>query len=1221
MRIFSIVPLLFVAFLSGLGLVAATNDGNTTAVTWDPYSLSVNGERVYIFSGEFHYMRLPVPEMWLDVFQKLRANGFNAVSIYFFWSYHSASEGTFDFETGAHDIQRVFDYAKQAGLYVIARAGPYCNGETSAGGFALWAANGQMGKERTSAESYYSLWQPWILNVGRIIARNQVTNGGPVILVQHENELQETDHSPTNTLVEYMEQITAVFDEAGVIVPSTHNEKGMRSESWSTDYEDVGGAVNVYGLDSYPGGLSCTNPDSGFNLVRTYYQWFQNYSYTQPGFLPEFEGGWFQPWGGYFYDQCAAEQSPEFADVYYKNNVGSRVTLQSLYMAFGGTNWGYSATPVVYTSYDYDAPLRETREIRDKLKQTKLLGLFTRVSSGLLHTEMEGNGTGYTDDSSIYTWALRNPSTNAGFYVLAHDSSPSRDVTDFSLNVNTSAGALTIPDIQLDGRQSKIIVTDYQIGTQSSLLYSSAEVLTYATLDADVIVFYLNIGQKGHFAFKDAPAHLTYQTYGNSQVSSAKANYGAQYSYIQGQGATVIKFSNDVLIYLLDKETAWNFFAVPTTSNPNVAPSEQILALGPYLVREATVSRDTVSLVGDNANTTSLEVYVGSSKVRKIKWNGKEIQTKRTAYGSLIGTAQGAENTKISLPALGPWKAQDTIPEIQPDYDDSRWTVCNKSSTVNAVAPLSLPVLYSGDYGYHAGTKLYRGRFDGHTATSANITVQSGAGAGWAAWLNGAYVGGALGSPSLAATSALLPFNGSTLRDTDNILTILMDYTGHDEDNVKPAGTQNPRGILGATLSDGNFTSWRIQGNAGGEANIDPVRGPMNEGALYGERMGWHLPGYKAPGSSPTSSPLEGVAGGAGAFYTTTFRLDLADDLDVPIGLQLGAPNGTAAVVQVFMNGYMFAHYLPHLGPQTLFPFPPGVINNRGENALALSMWALTDQGASLDQVELVAYGVYRTGFEFSRDWSYLQPRWKDNRSQYATEHEMATRKRRSENESNNSAEPSAPQTQSPADAQEHLLLIPGCRRALISLTGKGFERALLWKLDWYNYVKVITLAATGYRDTAIKLVGEQVMRPRGLTGLAQDTLEASAAELRSVFELLASEQTYPVLVHCTQGKDRTGLVVLLMLLLVGESVSPAAMADDYTRSEPELVSEFDERIREIRALGLDAEYTRCPPGFVEATTKYLDLRYGGVRRYLTGIGIDADMQGRIRRKLIFGGI
>ena len=98
-------------------------------------------------------------------------------------------------------------------------------------------------------------------------------------------------------------------------------------------------------------------------------------------------------------------------------------------------------------------------------------------------------------------------------------------------------------------------------------------------------------------------------------------------------------------------------------------------------------------------------------------------------------------------------------------------------------------------------------------------------------------------------------------------------------------------------------------------------------------------------------------------------------------------------------------------------------------------------------------------------------------------------------------------------------------------------------------------------------------------------------------------------------------VAMLLMLLLVGESVSPAAIADDYTRSEPELVVEFDERIREIEALGLDAEYTRCPPGFVAATAEYLDRRYGGVQRYLAGIGIDADKQGRIRRKLIFGGI
>lgn len=241
----------------------------------------------------------------------------------------------------------MFDMAKEAGLYVIARPGPYCNAETNGGGFALWTSDGSGGKYRTSDETYRKAWSEWITEVGAIIAKNQITNGGPVILAQIENELQETRYDPKDTLVVYMEQLKTAFRSAGVIVPLTHNEKGFRSKSWSTDYQNVGGAVDVYGLDSYPGGMSCTNPDTGFNLPRTYYQWFQEVAFTQPAYLPEFEGGWFQPWGGFFFDQCQAEQSPEFADVYYKGVIAQRVTLLNLYMAYGGTNWGHSAAPVV----------------------------------------------------------------------------------------------------------------------------------------------------------------------------------------------------------------------------------------------------------------------------------------------------------------------------------------------------------------------------------------------------------------------------------------------------------------------------------------------------------------------------------------------------------------------------------------------------------------------------------------------------------------------------------------------------------------------------------------------------------------------------------------------------------------------------------------------------------------------------------------------------------
>lgn len=228
--------------------------------------------RVFINAAEFHYQRLPVPELWPDVFQKFKANGFNAVSIYFFWSYHSASPGVYDFETSGKNLQALFDAAKDAGLWVIARAGPYCNAETNAGGLALYGSDGSFGTIRSSSATYYAAWLPWVQQIGAVLAANQITEGGPVILNQIENELQETVHEATNTLVVYMEQIEAAFRAAGVVVPFTSNEKGMRSESWSVDYEDVGGAVDVYGLDSYPGGLSCTNPASGYTLVRTYYQ-------------------------------------------------------------------------------------------------------------------------------------------------------------------------------------------------------------------------------------------------------------------------------------------------------------------------------------------------------------------------------------------------------------------------------------------------------------------------------------------------------------------------------------------------------------------------------------------------------------------------------------------------------------------------------------------------------------------------------------------------------------------------------------------------------------------------------------------------------------------------------------------------------------------------------------------------------------------------------------
>src|SRR5689334_3868635 len=113
---------------------AAPATAGSHSVTYDGYSYLIDGKRTYLWSGEFHYFRLPNQDMWRDVLEKMKAAGFNSVSLYFDWGYHSPAPGVYDF-TGVRDVDKLLDIAQQVGLYVIARPGPYINAEVDGGGF------------------------------------------------------------------------------------------------------------------------------------------------------------------------------------------------------------------------------------------------------------------------------------------------------------------------------------------------------------------------------------------------------------------------------------------------------------------------------------------------------------------------------------------------------------------------------------------------------------------------------------------------------------------------------------------------------------------------------------------------------------------------------------------------------------------------------------------------------------------------------------------------------------------------------------------------------------------------------------------------------------------------------------------------------------------------------------------------------------------------------
>lgn len=192
---------------------------------------------------------------------------------------------------------------------------------------------------------------------------------------------------------------------------------------------------------------------------------------------------------------------------------------------------------------------------------------------------------------------------------------------------------------------------------------------------------------------------------------------------------------------------------------------------------------------------------------------------------------------------------------------------------------------------------------------------------------------------------------------------------------------------------------------------------------------------------------------------------------------------------------------------------------------------------------------------------------------------------------------------------------IPGIRYANINLNGKGFERHLIWQLKYASLAKLGFLMALGYRTQGISVLGKELMLPRGLTGLGIDTLDHSGPEFKEIFDVLADETSWPVMINCTQGKDRTGITILLILLLCGIPLD--AIAQDYMLSEPELEPEKESRMEEIASIGLDESFASCPSDFCEIIVQHLDSKYGGTQNYLRSIGVQDSQLLSIRKILL----
>ncbi|GAA0408690.1 beta-galactosidase [Streptomyces luteireticuli] len=312
--------------------------GSVPQFTADDDGFRMDGRRVRLLSGALHYFRVH-EGLWAHRLGMLRAMGLNCVETYVPWNRHEPDEGGV---RGLAELGRFLDAAAAAGLYAIVRPGPYICAEWENGGLPHWLT-GRLGRRvRTRDPEFLRAADGWLGAVADEVAARQADRGGPVVLVQVENEYGSYGSDRV-----YLRHLVQRLRASGVTVP-------LVTSDGPEDHMLTGGTV--------PGTIATVNFGSD---ARGAFAALRRHRPRGPLMCMELWCGWFSHWGG----EAAARDAGEAAGVLREVlECGASV---NVYMAHGGTSFGgwsganrageEHAGPLrpTVTSYDYDAPIDE----------------------------------------------------------------------------------------------------------------------------------------------------------------------------------------------------------------------------------------------------------------------------------------------------------------------------------------------------------------------------------------------------------------------------------------------------------------------------------------------------------------------------------------------------------------------------------------------------------------------------------------------------------------------------------------------------------------------------------------------------------------------------------------------------------------------------------------------------------------------------------------------
>jgi beta-galactosidase len=295
----------------------------------------LDGEPYQIISGALHYFRVH-PDLWADRIHKARQMGLNTIETYVPWNAHSPVRGEFRTDGGL-DLARFLKLVADEGMHAIVRPGPYICAEWSNGGLPPWLLRIPGMLPRRSEPQYLKAVTEYLQAVYEIVAPLQIDRGGPVFLVQIENE-----YGAYGSDKEYLAELVRVTRESGITVPLTTIDQPT---------------PQMLADGSLPG-LHLTASFGSRSAER--FQTLREFQPTGPLMCMEFWNGWFDSWGTHHHTTSVEESDSALDEILA---AGGSV---NLYMFHGGTNFGMTngandkgAYVPLVTSYDYDAPLDE----------------------------------------------------------------------------------------------------------------------------------------------------------------------------------------------------------------------------------------------------------------------------------------------------------------------------------------------------------------------------------------------------------------------------------------------------------------------------------------------------------------------------------------------------------------------------------------------------------------------------------------------------------------------------------------------------------------------------------------------------------------------------------------------------------------------------------------------------------------------------------------------